>query len=77
MKHYTARVRAVRQQASEVDLELEDGVRTFFASGTVLKSALINMGRKVEFTAELSERTTLLSQPLYCIGSAVGFRVVK
>jgi hypothetical protein len=77
MRHYTAKVRAVRQSASEVDLELEGSVRTFFASGNVLKQALILMGRKVEFTAELSERTVMLSAPLYCIGSAVGLRVVS
>lgn len=73
MKTYTATV--VSAQDSTVRVRFASGFELDLRASTRISLAAIMMiGHRVRFAAELSEHTSCLTSPVFCIGSGYGLR---
>ena len=62
---------------TSVRIRLASGAEITFRCGTrVAIEAITLIGRTVRFTAELSESTVCLTQPLFVLGSGYGLKAV-
>lgn len=69
--------RVVAAGVDHVTIEMADGPHVLRCGARVAVEALASMGRRVRFSAELSELTQTLTSPIYVIGSEYGLKAVE
>lgn len=75
MRTYTGKI--IAAGVDRLTVELADGPLEMRCSARVAVQAAAVMGRRVQFTAELSEATLSLSSPILVVGSSYGLRAVE
>lgn len=75
MRTYTGKI--IAAGVDRLTVELADGPLEMRCSARVAVQAAATMGRRVQFTAELSEATLSLTSPILVVGSSYGLRAVE